>query len=61
MCVTVNKAERSWRSEGHFDIRHGDAEFGDCSSGLGLTLVQYLLAVLPVEIVMYTITVPCWK
>ena len=26
-CVAVNKAERSWRSEEHFDIRHGDAEF----------------------------------
>ena len=29
-CVAVNKAERSWRSEEHFDIRHGDAEFGVC-------------------------------
>ena len=28
--VSVNKAERSWRSEEHFDIRHGDAEFGVC-------------------------------
>ena len=27
-CVTVNKAERSWRSEDLFDIRHGYAEFG---------------------------------
>ena len=25
-CVAVNKAERSWRSEEHFEIRHGDAE-----------------------------------
>ena len=24
----VNKAEKSWRSEEHFDIRHGDVEFG---------------------------------
>ena len=29
-CVAVNKAERSWRSEEHFDIRHGDAESGVC-------------------------------
>jgi hypothetical protein len=29
--VAVNKVEkRSWRSEDHFDIRHGDAEFGGC-------------------------------
>jgi hypothetical protein len=26
--VAVNKAERIWRSEECFDIRHGDAEFG---------------------------------
>lgn len=26
--VEDNKAERSWRSEEHFDIRQGDAEFG---------------------------------
>ena len=25
-CAVVNKAERSWRSEERFDIRHGDAE-----------------------------------
>lgn len=29
-CVTVNKAERSWRSEECFDGRPGDAEFGVC-------------------------------
>ena len=29
----VNKAERGWRSEEHFDIRHGDAEFGICPTG----------------------------
>ena len=28
--VAINKAERSWRSEERFDIRHGDAEFGVC-------------------------------
>jgi hypothetical protein len=28
--VAVNKDERSWRSEKHFDIRHGDAKFGVC-------------------------------
>ena len=32
-CVAVNKAERSWRSEEHFDIRHGDTEFGVCPAG----------------------------
>lgn len=26
-CTAVNKAERSLRSEEHFDIRHGDSEF----------------------------------
>lgn len=26
--VAVNKDEKSWRSEEHFDIRYGDAEFG---------------------------------
>ena len=41
----MNKAERSWRPEEHFDIRHGDAEFGDCSAGFGLPLVQYFLMI----------------
>jgi hypothetical protein len=27
-CVIINKAERSWRSEESFDIRHGNAVFG---------------------------------
>lgn len=31
--VVVNKAERSWRAEEHFDLRHGDAEFGDGPAG----------------------------
>ena len=30
-CVVVNKAERNWRSEECFDIRHGDTEFGVCT------------------------------
>jgi hypothetical protein len=25
-CVALNKAERSWSYEEHFDVRHGDAE-----------------------------------
>jgi hypothetical protein len=29
-CVAVNKAERSWGSEKHFDVRYGDAMFGVC-------------------------------
>jgi hypothetical protein len=32
-CVAVNKAERSWSSEEHFDIRPGDAEFRVCPAG----------------------------
>lgn len=31
--IAVNKDERSWRSEEHFDIRHGDAEFGVLPAG----------------------------
>ena len=31
--VVVNKAEKSWRSKEHFDIRHGDAKFGVCPVG----------------------------
>lgn len=29
-CVAVNKDERIWRSEEHFDISNGDTEFGVC-------------------------------
>lgn len=32
-CVAVNIAERSWRSEEHFDIRLGKAEFRVCPAG----------------------------
>lgn len=32
-CVSVNKAERSWRPEDWFGIRRGDAEFGVCPAG----------------------------
>ena len=28
--AALNKAERSWRSEEHFDNTYGDEEFGDC-------------------------------
>ena len=31
--AAVNKAEQSWGSEEHFDISHGDAEFGVCPDG----------------------------
>jgi len=31
-CVAVNKAERNWRFEEHFDVRHGDSEFGVCTA-----------------------------
>jgi hypothetical protein len=32
-CVADKEAERSWRSEDHFDTRHGNAEFGVCPAG----------------------------
>jgi hypothetical protein len=32
-CVAVNKAERNWRSEEPFDIRHRDADIGVCTDG----------------------------
>jgi hypothetical protein len=46
-CVAANKAKRSWRSEEHFDIRHGDAEFGVGHDVFDLALVQCSLTVLP--------------
>lgn len=39
------KAERSWRSEEDFDIRHGNSEFAQLV--FGLALVQYFLTVFP--------------
>lgn len=32
-CAITNKAENSWTSEEHFDIRHGDVNFGVCQAG----------------------------
>ena len=56
MCVAINKAERIWRSEEYFDVRHRDAEFGVSPAVLGLVSVQYFLTTLPslcIEMVMY--------
>ena len=33
-CVAVSKAEMSWRSEEHFDIRHEDSVFGVGPAGV---------------------------
>lgn len=41
--VAVNKAERSWRAEEHFDIKHGDAELGVCQLVFSPALVQSFL------------------
>jgi hypothetical protein len=41
--VEVIKAERSWRLEECFDIRHGDVKFGVCPVGFCSCLVQYFL------------------
>ena len=42
--TAVNNGERKWRSEEHFDIRHGDAEFGVCPDVLlwGLQLSDWM-------------------
>ena len=40
--VPVKKAERTWRSEEHFDIRHGDAEFGICPAAFWHCFVPIL-------------------
>jgi hypothetical protein len=44
--TAVTKDERSWRSEEHFDIRHGDAESEVCPAGFWSSLVQYFLTVI---------------
>ena len=40
--AAVNKAERSWRSKEHFDIRHGGAEFGVCPAVFCPVFLQIL-------------------
>ena len=37
--VVVNKDEGHWRSERHFDIRHGDSEFGGFPLVSGLAMI----------------------
>ena len=46
-CVVVNKAIWNYRSEEHFDIRHGDAEFGICPAVFSLALIQCFLTMSP--------------
>ena len=45
-CVVINKAERIWRSEQYFDIRHGDIKLEVCLVSFWFVLVQYLLMLL---------------
>ena len=52
-CVEVNKADRSWRSEERFGIRHGDAEFGVSPGGFWFCFVQYFLTILQFATVTY--------
>ena len=44
MCCSQQN-ERNWKSEKHFDIRYGDAEFGVCGfwSYFGLVFIHYAL------------------
>ena len=51
-CVAVYKAEMNWRSL-HFDIRHRDADFGVCTAGFGLALIQHSPPFFPFGMVMY--------
>jgi hypothetical protein len=52
-CVTVNKAEWGWRSEDHFDIRHGGTEFGVCQARFrSFILVPYFLVLSSLPFVM---------
>lgn len=56
-CVAVNKAERNWRSEEHFDIRYGDAEFGVCPVGFQSFLSMFPF--LPFGMVIYILLEVC--
>ena len=46
-CVSVNKADRTRKSEEYFDIKHGDAEIEVCPasfwSSFGLVFPHYAL------------------
>jgi hypothetical protein len=42
----VNKAERGWRSEEHFDMRHDYAVFGVSLGVFGLAFVQDFLTIM---------------
>lgn len=45
--MSVVKAERNWRSEESFDIRHGDADLEFAQLIFSLALVQYSVTMLP--------------
>ena len=46
-CVRANKAEKSWRPEEHFHIRHGDAVFEFAQLVFDLALNKFFRAMLP--------------
>ena len=56
-CVAVCKAGKVWRSEEHFNIRHGNAEFRVCPAGFGSYFVEYFLSIpsLCFGIIMYVL------
>ena len=48
--AAVNRAERSWRSKEHFDIRHGGVGFGVCPA---VFCPVFLHILFPFGMVMY--------
>jgi hypothetical protein len=52
--TAVNKDERSWRPEDHFDIGHENIEFGFAQVVFCLALVQYFLTMTHTPTHIYT-------
>ena len=60
--VVVNKAEKSWRSEERFGIRHEEAEFGVCPACFQSSFAPHfctMFSLYPLGMVMY-ITCNCF-
>lgn len=63
-CVTANKAERNWRCEEHFDVRHGDAGCGVQPAGFQSRfgpVFPAMLSFLPFGMGCLSCATVCWR
>lgn len=58
-CVVVNKAEKSWRFEEYFGMRHEVAELGVCLAGIQSFFVPHFFTMFFLYHLGMVMNIPC--